>query len=97
MLEYSCLLFAYSSDHLLKKIQAVETLAIKIAYRLAPWGSNRYCYSLVSFTPILERTKLLSKNFIKSYKEDDLIKPLIEDVKPSLTGHHSPLYKAIYF
>ena len=38
-----------------------------------------------------------TKNFIKSYKEDDLIKSLIEDVKPSMTGHHSPLYKAINF
>ena len=96
-LEYSSILFAYSSDHLLRKIQAVETMAIKIAYRLAPWATNTYCYSLVTFPKILERIKSLSSKFIEQNKTDDLIQPLLEEVKPSMTGQHSVLYKACNF
>ena len=53
ILEYSCVLFAHAEQSLLKKIQAIETEAIKIAYSIAPWTSNYWCYSLVNFTPIL--------------------------------------------
>ena len=63
LLEYSCILFSHSSDLLLKKIQAVETQAIKIAFRLAPWATNTSCYNLVTFPKILERLKTLSRKF----------------------------------
>ena len=95
--QYSSILFAHSSDHLMRKIQAVETMAIKIAYRLAPWATNTYCYSLVTFPNILERIKTLSSTFIEHNKNDDLIQPLLDEVKPSMTGHHSVLYKALHF
>ena len=97
LLEYGCILFAYASDALLRKIQAVETEAIKIAFRLAPWATNTSCYKLVTFPKILDRIKTLSKKFIDQNKNDDLIKPLIDDLKPSQTGNHSVLYKAIKF
>ena len=35
-LEYSAILFAHSDEKMLNKIQAVETQAIKIAFRLTP-------------------------------------------------------------
>ena len=97
LLEYSCILFAHSNDSLLKKIQAVETSAIKIAFRLAPWATNTCCYDLVTFPRILTRLKTLSKKIINYNKEDDLISPLIEEVKPSMIGHHSALYKTLNF
>ena len=49
LLEYSCILFSYSNDSLLKQIQAVETQAIKIAFRLAACATNTSCYKLVTF------------------------------------------------
>ena len=97
LMDYSCILFSHSSNTLLKKLQAVETSAIKLVYRLAPWATNSYCYSLVTFTPILDRLKMQSKKFIENYKNDELIKPLLEDIKPSMTGHHSVLFKALNF
>ena len=97
LMDYSCILFSHSSNTLLKKLQAVETSAIKLVYRLAPWATNSYCYSLVTFTPILDRLKMQSKKFIENYKNDELIKPLLEDIKPSMTGHHSVLFKAVNF
>ena len=36
ILEYGCILFSHSSDILLRKIQSIETSAIKIAHRLPP-------------------------------------------------------------
>ena len=97
LLEYSCILFAHSSDSMLRKLQAIETSAIKIAFRLAPWATNTSCYNLVTFPRILTRLQTLSKKFINYNTNDDLISPLIEDVKPSMTGHHSPLYKTLNF
>ena len=38
-----------------------------------------------------------NKKFIDQNQNDDLIKPLIDDLKPSLTGNHSVLYKAMKF
>ena len=97
LLEYGSILFAHSNEHLQRKLQSVETMAIKIAYRLAPWATNTYCYSLVTFPKILDRIKHLAKKFIIKNTDDDLIKPLISDAKPSMIGHHSPLYKALHF
>ena len=71
LLEYSCILFSHSNDHLLRKIQTIETLAIKIAYRLAPWAMNTSCYSLIKFPKILDRIKNLSKQFVTAKKEYD--------------------------
>ena len=93
LLEYSCILFTHASDDLLRKIQAVETQAIKIAYRLAPWASNTSCHNLTNFPKITERLKSLAIKFVTDNKEDDLIK----NIKPSMTGYHSPLYKYIKF
>ena len=64
LLEYSCILFAHSSDSMLRKLQAIETSAIKIAFRLAPWATNTSCYNLVTFPRILTRLQTLSKEFI---------------------------------
>ena len=97
ILEYGSVLFSHAKEHLLKRIQAVETDAIKLAFRLAPWATNTNCYKQVNFEPILPRLKALSQNFINQNQNDDLIKPLIENSKPSLTGHHSPLYKILNF
>ena len=97
LLEYGSILFAYASDHLLRKIQAIETSAIKLAFRLAPWATNASCYSLVTFPKILDRLKDLSKKFLEQNKNDDLIKPLIENIKPSTTGYHSAVYKILKF
>ena len=83
LLEYSCILFANASEQLFKKIQAVETTAIKIAYRLTPWATNTYCYSLVNFETILNRTKSLSKQFLKKNKDDELMKPCLLYTSPS--------------
>ena len=95
LLEYGSILFAHASDSLLKKIQAIETAAIKIAYRLPPWTTNRWCYSFVNFEKILDRIKSNSKKFLNNYKEDELIKPLIMNAKPSLIGQHSAVFKAL--
>ena len=95
LLEYGCLLFAHSDNQLLTKIQSVETEAIKIAHRLPPWTTNSWCYKFVSFDNILNRMKYLGKKFIDINKNDALIKPLIEDSKPSMHGTHSPLFKML--
>ena len=50
---------------------------------------------MVDFQPILERIKTLGKNFLNKNKEDDLIKPLIDDAKPSMAGKHSPVFKIL--
>ena len=97
ILEYGCVLYAHASDTLLKKIQSVEVEAIKIAFRLPPWATNTWCYELVTFDNITNRSKHLAKKFIENNKNDELIKPLIEDLKPSMTGSHSPLYKMLHF
>ena len=97
ILEYGCILFSHSSDILLRKIQSIETSAIKIAHRLPPWATNSWCYNLISFEPILDRIKSASTKFIERNKSDELISPLIENIKPSITGYHSPLYKAMKF
>ena len=97
ILEYGAVLFAHTSDYLLKKIQAIETEAIKIAFRLAPWATNTSCYDLITFPKIIDRLKTLSNKFIEENKNDELIKPLIEDLKPSTIGHHSAMYKGLKF
>ena len=97
LLEYSCILFSHSNDELLKKIQAVETQAIKIAFWLAPWATNGSCYNLVTFPNILTRLKTLSKNFLNMNKTDELIEPLIEDSKMSIMGQHPSIYKILTF
>ena len=95
LLEYGCVLFAHADPTLLKKIQAVETEAIKIAFRLPPWSTNHWCYSLVNFEKILDRLKSLGKRFVEINKEDSLIKPYIDASKPSMNGKHSPIYKIL--
>ena len=82
---------------LLQKIQTVEIEAIKISFRLPPWASNTWCYSLVNFEKIKTRLQKLSKSFVEKNQDEELIKPLIEDIKPSMTGLHSPMYKVIKF
>ena len=95
ILEYSCVLFAHVEQKLLNKIQAIETEAIKIAFHIAPWTSNHWCYSLVDFTPILERIKNLAKKFLDTNNKDELISDLIDSSKASSQGNHSPVYKAL--
>ena len=97
ILEYGAVLFAHTDTYLLKKIQAIETEAIKIAYRLAPWATNTSCYSLVTFPNILHRLKTLARRFLENNKKDELIDPLIEDMKPSTIGKHSAVYKGLIF
>ena len=94
-MEYGSILFAHSDSQSLKKIQAIECQAIKIAFGLPPWTTTDWCYSYVSFENILERIKKLGKQFIDNNKEDHLIKPLIDAAKPSMTGKHSPIYKIL--
>ena len=95
LLEYGCILFAHADSSLLKRIQAVETEAIKIAFDLAPWTTNYWCYTKITFDPILERLKTLGKKFVNNNLNDPLIKPLIKNIKPSQIGKHSPLFKII--
>ena len=95
ILEYSSILFAHADESLLQKLQAIETKAIKIAYRLPPWTTNTFCYSYVQFDKITDRIKILAKDFLKKNSQDDLIKPLIENSKPSQIGRHSAIYKAL--
>ena len=86
---------ANSDEKLLKKIRAIETTAIKIAYSLPPWTTNGWCYSFVEFKDILSRIKVNAKTFLNRNSEDELIKPLIDNAKPSHTGQHSAVYKAL--
>ena len=95
LLEYGCLLFVHTDQHLLNKIQNIELEAIKIAYQLPPWSIKQFCYSLINFDNILLRMKYLGKNFIHKNKEDNLIKPLIANSKPSMNGYHSPVFKIL--
>ena len=95
IIEYGSILFAYADQQLLKKLQAIETSAIKIAYRLPPWATNYWCYKLVSFDNILDRLKSNAKQFLNTNSNDDLIKPLIEASKPSNIGLHSAIYKTL--
>ena len=95
VLEYGSILFAFAEDNLMKKIQAIETAAIKIAYRLPPWATNFWCYQQVTFQNIVTRIRSQAKQFLEKNSEDELIKPLIEAAKPSVTGLHSAVYKAI--
>ena len=81
--------------NILNKIQAIETEAIKIAFNIAPWTSNYWCYSLIDFTPILERIKKLAKEFLDKNVKDELISDLIDSSKASSQGIHSPIYKAL--
>ena len=95
VLEYGSVLFAHANPELLKKIQAIETAAIKIAYRLPPWTSNTWCYRLVNTENILDRLKKQAKIFRLKNQNDDLISPLIKESKISIIGKHSPVYKAL--
>ena len=95
LLEYGSILFCHSDESILKKIQAIEIDAIKVAYQLPPWTLNHFCYKFINFDNILQRIKKLGKQFIDKNKEDNLIKPLIENAKPSLNGNHSPVYKIL--
>ena len=97
ILEYGSILFSYGNDTLLNKIRNIETQAIKIAHRLRAWATNTRCYELINFNPIDQRMKTLTKNFISVNQSDELIKPLLDNLKPSMTGLHSPLYKAKHF
>ena len=93
LLDNGCSLFAHCEDSLLKKIRAIETEAIKIAFRLPPWTTNYWCYATANIEPILDRIKKLGKSFIEKNKNDFLIKPLLDASKPSIIGKHSPIYK----
>ena len=96
VLEYGSVLFAHANQKLLKKIQAVETEAIKIAYRIPPWSTNTWCYKMADLKEnILERLKTQAKSFLTNNQKSDLISPLIEQSKPSITGNHSPVFKAL--
>ena len=61
VLEYGSILFAFADDQLLKKIKAIETAAIKIAYRLPPWATNFWCYKQVKFEDIITRIRKQGK------------------------------------
>ena len=50
---------------------------------------------MINFTPILQRLKSLAKQFIKKNDNDFILKPYIENSKPSKYGNHSPVYKAL--
>ena len=95
VLEYGSVLFAHAKDELLNKIRAIETQAIKIAYRLPPWTTNYWCYEMVNFENILDRLKKNAKQFLNKNSNDELIKPLIDNAKPSMTGQHSAVFKAM--
>ena len=95
VIEYGSILFANAEDKLLKKIQALETDAIKIAFRLPPWTTNFWCYQYVKFENILDRLKKQAKIFLKTNSDDELIKPLIESSKMSINGLHSAVYKTL--
>ena len=95
LMEYGAVLYAYGDESLLQKIQAIETTAIKIAFDLPPWTLNYFCYKHITFTPILDRLKHLAKSFIRKNKNDFLVKPLVDEATPSITGLHSCVYKII--
>ena len=95
ILEYGCSLFAFEDQSLLKKIQNIETSAIKIAYRLPPWTTNTWCYKLITFDKILDRLQNQARNFLNKNKKDELISPLIAETKASQMGTHSPIYKTL--
>ena len=95
VLEYGCILFAHANKDLLDKLKAIETKAIKIAFRLPPWTTNTWCYKYICFDNILNRLKSKSKQFLEKNQNDTLIKPLIDSAKPSLTGQHSAVYKTL--
>ena len=95
ILEYGSILFAYSEDSLLRKIQAIETQAIKIAFRLPPWTTNFWCYQYANIEPILDRLKSQAKRFLNLNSKDELIEPLIKSAKPSVTGLHSAVFKTL--
>ena len=81
-----------SDKHLLDQIQAVETSAIKIAFQLPPWVTNHWSYKLVNFDQIINRIKSNAKKFLENNAQDELIQPLIENMKPSQIGHHSSVF-----
>ena len=85
----------HANDSLLKKIQAVETTAIKLAFDLAPWTTNYWTYTMIQFTPILERLKQLGNKFINKNRYEALIKPLIDNASPGAMGLHSPIFKLL--
>ena len=95
IIEYGAILFAHADQKLLNKLQAIEIPTIKLAYDLPPWTTNYWCHQVINFTPILERLKTLSKKFIEHNKNDFLLKPFIENCKPSPYGTHSPIYKIL--
>ena len=95
IIEYGSILFAHADYKLLKKIQAIETSAIKIAHRLPPWTTSFWCYQMVNFDNILDRNKSKAKNVINTNSNDELIKPLIGKAKPSNIGFHSDIDKAL--
>ena len=57
--------------------------------------SNTFCYSHVKFEKITDRIKKLGKDFLDKNSQDYLIKPLIENAKPSQIGRHSAVYKIL--
>ena len=95
IIEYGAVLFAHADKKLLDKLQAIETHAIKLAYDLPPWTLNYWCYQMINFKPILERIKDLAKQFIEKNKEDFVLKPFIDQSKPSSYGLHYPIFKAL--
>ena len=95
VIEYGAVLYAHADEYLLKKLQSIETRAIKIAYDLPPWTTNYWCYQSISFTPILERLKDQAKQFVEKNWNDYVLKEFILNNKPSSEGLHSPIYKAI--
>ena len=66
IIEYGSILFAFAEETLLKKVQAIETQAIKIAYRLPPWTTNFWAYKYANIENILSRLKTQGKNFLKN-------------------------------
>ena len=95
LLEFGAPLYAFADNSILEKIQAIETTAIKIAFDLPPWTLNFWCYEHISFTPILERLKLLTKSFIRKNRTDFLVQPLIDEARPSINGLNSAVYKIL--
>ena len=74
ILEYGCILYSHEKENLLKKIQAIEVKAIKIAFRLPPWATNTWCYNLINFDKILDRLKKQAKSFLTKHSSDHLMK-----------------------
>ena len=75
LLEYGGILFAHADKSLLSKLQAVETRAIKLAYRLAPWTTNTWCYKQINVEGILSRLKTQARIFLKKNGTDELSCP----------------------